>query len=206
MPTPLANFDKWLLNLFPRPEPFMENSGGYATLNFVPSMVTMLFGVMAGQLLSSDKSPSRKLKILFLAGVVSMALGLVAGYTVCPIVKRIWTPSWTLFSGAYTLWILASLYGLADVLSYRKWAFPLIVFGTNSMLVYWMGQLLRGWTAGQIKIHFGSIPWPFAESTATLREYITNGVYSPILQSLLVTLVFWLVCLWLYRQKVFLRV
>ena len=201
-----AHVDRWLLNLFPRPEPFTENNGGYATLNFVPSMVTMLFGVMAGQVLRGDRTPQRKLTVLALAGVVCMTLGLLAGYTVCPIVKRIWTPSWTLFSGAYTLWILAALYGVTDVRGWRRWAFPLVVFGTNSMLVYWMGQLLRGWTASQIKIHFGGIPWPFAETSTTLREYMTSGVYGPIVQSLSVTLVFWLVCLWLYRQKVFLRV
>lgn len=201
-----ANFDLWLLNLFPRTEPFQGNSGGYATLNFVPSMGTMLMGVMAGQLLLSERAPKSKLILLTVAGLVCMVLGLAAGYQVCPIIKRIWTPSWTLFSGAYTLWILAALYGLADVRGYRRWTFPLVVFGTNSMLVYWMGQLLRRWTGDQVKIHFGRLPWPFAQPSTTLAEYMTDGLYGPIVQSLAVTLVFWLFCLWLYRQKIFLRI
>lgn len=200
------NFDLWFLNLFPRTKPFTESDGGYATLNFVPSMVTMLLGVMSGQVLRSERSPQSKLRILVAAGVVCMALALAAGYTVCPIIKRIWTPSWTLFSGAYTLWILAAMYGIADVKGYRRWTFPLVVFGMNSMLVYWMGQMLKGWTAKQIKIHCGGIPWPFAESGMTLRQYMDGGLYGSIVQSLLVTLVFWLVCLWLYRHKIFLRV
>ena len=48
-----ADFDRWLLNLFPGPsnEAFRFNPGGYATLNFIPSIATMIFGVLAGELL-----------------------------------------------------------------------------------------------------------------------------------------------------------
>src|SRR5439155_2403557 len=46
---PAAAFDYWLLNLFPRESPFTFQSGGYETLNFIPSLATMLFGLMAGQ-------------------------------------------------------------------------------------------------------------------------------------------------------------
>ena len=50
-PTPATTFDVRFLNLFPRAEPFVFNNGGYQTLNFVPSMVTMILGLMAGELL-----------------------------------------------------------------------------------------------------------------------------------------------------------
>ncbi|HSI65044.1 MAG TPA: DUF5009 domain-containing protein, partial [Candidatus Saccharimonadia bacterium] len=36
-----AAFDRWFLNLFPRSEPYVHGSGGYQTLNFIPSLVTM---------------------------------------------------------------------------------------------------------------------------------------------------------------------
>jgi len=52
--------------------------------------------------------------------------------------------------------------------------------------------LLRGWTAQQLKIHFG--------------QHIFDGTYGPIVQSLSVVLVFWLICWWLYRQRIFLRI
>ncbi len=44
-------FDVWFLNLFPRAVPFTYNNGGYVTLNFVPSLATMLLGLMAGEML-----------------------------------------------------------------------------------------------------------------------------------------------------------
>ena len=42
--------DVWFLNLFPRESPFRFNGGGYLTLNFVPSLATMIFGLLAGGL------------------------------------------------------------------------------------------------------------------------------------------------------------
>jgi predicted acyltransferase len=41
-------FDTWFLNLFPREKPFAYNGGGYVTLSFIPSLVTMIFGLLAG--------------------------------------------------------------------------------------------------------------------------------------------------------------
>ena len=53
-----AAFDRWFLNLFPRPanDPFRFNEGGYATLNFIPSIATMIFGLLAGELVRSERS------------------------------------------------------------------------------------------------------------------------------------------------------
>jgi heparan-alpha-glucosaminide N-acetyltransferase len=184
--------DVWLLNLFPRSEPFRSNPGGYTTLNFVPSIVTMLLGVMAGQLLRGPRSSREKLARLLLGGIACMLVGVAAGYTVCPIVKRIWTPSWALFSGAWTLWLLATFYYVIDVRERRASAFPLAVVGMNSILMYMMFQLIRGWTAETLQIHFG--------------QEIFAGTYGPILESLSVLAVFWLICWWLYRQKIFIRI
>jgi heparan-alpha-glucosaminide N-acetyltransferase len=205
-----SNFDKRFLNWFSRPEPFKANSGGYATLNFVPSMVTMLLGVMSGQLLQSKRGPWTKVFVLAGAGAVCMVLGLVAGHYVCPIVKRIWTPSWVLFSGAYVLWILAAFYMIVDAIGLKFWTYPLVVLGANSILLYVMGQLLRGWTKSQLLIHFGNlqchrtilgyqIDWSY-------REFMTVGPYSHVWSACSVMLIFWLICLWLYRQKTFVRI
>lgn len=186
-----AYVDRWLLNRFPRPELFTGNSGGYTTLNFVPSIATMILGLMCGELLMGERRNRSKLFLLFGGGAVLMGLAL-ALEPVCPIVKRIWTPSWALFSGAYVLWMLGSFYAVIDVLQWRRWAFPLVVLGVNSILLYVMGQLMRPWVASQLKIHFG--------------QSIFSGPYAPIVQATSVMAVFWLLCLWLYRQKLFVRI
>ncbi len=49
-----SDFDQWFLNLFPRETPFVFNKGGYTTLNFVPSLATMIFGLLTGRLLRRE--------------------------------------------------------------------------------------------------------------------------------------------------------
>lgn len=198
-----AHFDGWLLNLFPRPESFKFNSGGYQTLNFIPSIPTMILGLMAGELLRAKLDPMAKLRRLALAGGICMLLGLIANMTLCPSVKRIWTPSWTLISGAWTLWMLAAFYWIIDLNGYRRWAFPLTVVGVNSIAMYIMAQLLPPWIAKTLDIHLG---WIIHRLYGSGLQPIADGIYMPIVQKSAVLAVLWFFCFWLYRQKIFVRI
>ncbi|MBI4606580.1 MAG: DUF5009 domain-containing protein [Planctomycetes bacterium] len=189
-------FDQWFLNLFPREKPFAYNGGGYQTLNFVPSLATMVFGLLAGELLRGPRRPAGKVLVLLGAS----ALGFVAGAALdllglCPIAKRIWTPAWALFSSGWTFLFLAGFYALMDVAGLRRWAFPLTVVGMNSIAVYCMAGLTGGWIARTWKIHLG--PQVFQ---------LSGAVYEPIVQSSAVLLCFWLVALWMLRRGIFLRI
>jgi predicted acyltransferase len=189
-----AYFDRWFLNLFPREQPFEANPGGYTTLNFVPSIVTMLLGLMSGELLQSTRRDSSKVLILVCGGAALVSLGVTLHETgLCPNVKRIWTPSWTLFSGGYTMWILAGFYFIIDVVGWRTWSMPLVILGVNSILLYLMGMMLRPWTLQQLRIHFG-------------QDLFVNSPWRPILEASAVMMVFWLLCWWLYRQRLFIRI
>lgn len=211
-----AHFDEWFLNLFPRPEKFKFNTGGYQTLNFVPSMATMIFGLMAGELLRSSRELRSKLKYLLLASGICLALGFGLGETVCPIVKRIWTPSWAIFSSGWTFLMLAAFYSVIDLGGYRRWAFPFIVVGMNSIAMYCMSQLLKPWIAQTIKIHYASLRQGVQnlQGDGALIEGLHRafsyqpfeGIYGPIVQSTAVLMVLWCICLWLYRSKIFLKI
>src|SRR5262249_42448740 len=108
--------DLQILNWMPRDKEFTYSSGGYQTLNFLPSLATMIFGLMCGELLRSPRSAREKLQILLYAGVGGLVVGQLLNLTgVCPLVKRLWTPSWALFSTGWCCLILAGLYGLVDV-------------------------------------------------------------------------------------------
>jgi len=189
-----AAFDRWFLNLFPQPpgRPFLFNEGGYATLNFIPSMATMIFGVLAGELLRSQRDRIAKLRTLLLAGALCWSLGLVLDATVCPSVKRIWTPSWAIYSTGWTCWMLAAFYAVIDVAGYRRWSFPLVVVGMNSIAIYLMAQLMKPYVAATLRTHFG--PDLFA------------GPYGPLIRASSTLLVFWLICFWMYRQKIFIKI
>ncbi len=210
--------DVKLLNMFPRPDSgrddgegerdgvdddngqFLYNGGGYQTLNFVPSIATMLLGVLCGQLLLGPWGAWKKVGALILLGGVCFGLSLAAEM-VCPVVKRIWTPSWVLFSGAYVIWGLALFYMLFDALPLKVLAFPLVVVGMNSILIYLVGELIGGWTIQQVHTHFGiSITDLFGSSA------LDPQMYGPIVENSAKFVVFWLIFYWLYRQRYFIRI
>ncbi|MBI2825587.1 MAG: DUF5009 domain-containing protein [Planctomycetia bacterium] len=191
-----AAFDRWFLNLFPREKPFQFEGSGYPTLNFIPSLATMIFGLMAGELLRGPRGKWAKLAIL----VVGAAAGLAAGkaldvYGICPIVKIIWTPSWTLFSAGWVLLILAAFYLVIDIAGLRRWSFPLLVVGMNSIAMYVMANMLDGWVSNRLKTHFGQDIYN-----------VFGETYAPIVGHVAVLFVLWLVCWWLYRQRIFIRI
>jgi predicted acyltransferase len=205
-----AYFDRKFLNWFPREEPFKANGGGYTTLNFVPSIVTMLLGVMCGELLMDSRPGKEKVIRLIGAGLLCMGLGVAAGETACPIVKRIWTPSWVLFSGAYVIWGLAAFYTIVDVFEWKRWAFFLVVLGVNSILLYMMGSLMRPWVESQLRIHFGmnNVTPGWLERFLEIQhgQSIFDGPYSSITRRTGAMIVFWLICVWLYLQRTFVRI
>lgn len=195
---PAADFDVWFLNRFPQPDgkPFQFNKGGYTTLNFVPSLVTMLLGLMTGEFIRKTPGRLKVLGVLIAGGLLLLGAGWGLGELgVCPVVKRIWTPSWVLYSAGWTLLLLSAFYAVMDGLGWKWLGYPLIVAGANSILLYVLGQTLRGWTSVTLRKHFG----------AGLFERF--GVeYAPIVESCSVLLVFWLLVWWLYRQRIFVRI
>lgn len=207
--------DLVVLNQFPRPKPFDFNSGGYQTVNFLPSLATMLFGLMAGEWLRSSRSPGMKVGVLFLAGLAGLGIGEAMQYFgVVPIVKRIWTPSWALFSTGWCLLILGGLYGLVDVLRWRFWTWPFIVVGTNSIAIYCMAAWLKPFINRMIHTHFGPNPytspkpfgWDWSYFSNMWEPWIIDPAYEPLIRNVTLGMALWFVCLWLYRRKIFIRI
>lgn len=199
---PAAAFDRWFLNLFPRPvdAPFQSNSGGYTTLNFVPSIATMLFGVLAGELLRSGLSGRRKVEALVLAAALGVVGGMLLDARVCPVVKRIWTPSWVVYSTGWTCGLLAVFHAVVDLAGARRLAFPLVVVGLNSIAFYVMAQLMKPWVASQLRIHLTT-----AVQVVGVRRHPFEGPYGPIVESAAVLLVLWLIAHAMYRRRIFIR-
>jgi len=191
-----AAFDRWFLNLFPRPEPFVFSRGGYATLNFVPSIATMIFGLLAGQLLRSDRSMAGKLSRLVFFGIIGVVVGkAIAMAGLCPIVKRIWTPSWAICSGGVVALLLAAFVAVIEGLGLKRWAFPFVIVGLNPITLYCLWQLGGGFIRENIQRHLGQ---------DIFQSFGPD--YVQTLQRGAVLLVLWLVLLWMYRRKIFLRI
>lgn len=190
------SFDRWFLNLFPRENIFTHNGGGYSTLSFIPTLGTMILGLFAGKSLRTATAPGEKLKLfaiigigLLLAGVLLHVLG------INPIVKRIWTPAWVLFSGGWCFLFLAFFYGLIDVANYKKWAFPLMVIGMNSIAAYVIADGLGSFIANSLSIHLG-------------QDYnLLFGVpYATLVKGALVLLIEWYILYWMYKNKYYIKI
>jgi predicted acyltransferase len=191
-----ARVDQWFLNLFPRERPFVYNGGGYLTLNFIPSLATMIFGLLAGGVLRSTRAGPESLRVLvawsaggIAAGVLLHALG------VCPIVKRIWTPSWTVFSAGWVTLFLAGYYYVIDLKNYRGWTYPFIVVGANSIAMYVLVHVATDYVTRSLLIHFGAGPF-----TAF------GTVFAPVLLGTCTLVLFWVILDWMYRHRVFVRI
>jgi predicted acyltransferase len=188
-------FDVWFLNLFPRPARFLFNAGGYLTLSFVPTLGTQIIGLIAGRWLISS-APAVPIRRLSIAAALLIASGLALHFTgICPIVKRVWTPSWTLFSGGICLLFLVAISWLVDLRGHRRIAFPFIVLGANSLAAYLLSWVADNLDDAVYKFHL----WPSA-----------LNLFSPALEPLyvgsLTLILYWLILFAMYKNKIFLRI
>jgi len=189
-------FDTWFLNLFPREHLFAFNEGGYATLSFIPTLGTMMLGLIAGGVLRSERTSGAKVRSLAITGVLALLAGMALGWSgLCPIVKRIWTPSWTLFSGGWCFLLLAAFYTVIDWKGRKAWAFPLVVVGMNSIAAYCIAHLFEGFIYKNLTTHLGANVYG-----------VLGQAYVPLIHGALVLFVMWLILFWMHRRKIFLRV
>jgi predicted acyltransferase len=165
-------------------------SGYYVTINFISSTVTTLFGVWTGLLLISDRTRRQKMKILLAAALGAIAAGL-ALTPFNPLVKRIWTASFTLYSGGWTVLLMLAFFWLIEVKGYRKWAFPMVVVGMNCIFIYSFKFVLGGWIRNALGVFTG--------------KFAFAGMFAPVAQACATLLVLWYLCYWLYRRKIFFK-
>ena len=188
-------FDVWFLNLFPRVKPFLYNGGGYLTLSFIPTLGTMILGLAAGRWLRAA-APRIPLKRLLMAAAIGIAAGLLLHFAgICPVVKRIWTPAWTLFSGGVCFLFVAAFSFVIDMKGYRKWAFPLIVIGMNSIAAYLIADMCGRFIYSSFRIHLGPNFFRLA-----------GDGWAPTLEGAAILTTYWLILFWMYRRKLFLKI
>jgi heparan-alpha-glucosaminide N-acetyltransferase len=191
-----AAFDSWFLNLFPRTTPFLANPGGYVTLNFVPTLGTMVIGLLVGGWLRGSFTVEQRVRSMLVGGVLGVATGYALHQVgMCPLVKRIWTPSWTIFSGGCCMLTMAALYTIVDVKKWRRWAFPFCVIGMNSIAAYIIAHLFEQFVVSSLTTHLGESAYN-----------IPGEAVGPFIRGTLVLIVFWVFLYWMYRRSLFLKV
>jgi predicted acyltransferase len=187
--------DVWLLNLFPRSEPFTHDNGGYYTLNFIPSLATMALGLIAGDVLRRESSPRSKLLTLVGCGFALLSLGVALdALGVFPIVKKLWTPGFALASGGVCLLLLAAFYWIVDTTGPRRCTWPLEVVGRNPLAMYVMTWVTAEWLLGVLRTHLGTAPLA-----------LFGEPFVPLFETVAVGFLLWGVCWWMDRNRVYIR-
>ena len=108
-----------------------------------------------------------------------------------PVIKILWTSSYVLMAGGWSLLLLALFYTIIDVLKFRAWAFFFVVIGANAITIYVAGRF----------IPFEVISGRFFGGVARL-----SGSFGPLIVPIGTLAIEWLLLLYLYRRKIFLRV
>lgn len=164
-------------------------------LSTIPAIGTALLGVFAGQFLKSTDERWSMLKkglLLLVAGLALIALGSLWDLNF-PINKRLWTSSFVLYVGGFSLLFLAVFYLIIDVAGYRKWAFPFVLIGSNSILIYMAAEgMVDLWHTANY-IFGGAI------------QYATPN-WQPVFVALSVIVVQLTLLYFLYRNKLFLKI
>jgi predicted acyltransferase len=165
--------------------------GYYTTINFIGNSITIIFGMWAGTLIRLDLSHFYRIRILAGSAAVALVLGL-ALQPFNPMVKRLWTASFTFYSVGWVLAMLLCFYWIIEVKSRRKWAFPFIVLGMNSIFIYSFSQVLHGWLQHGIGVF--------------TRNFNFLGPAGAIPLNLLTLAALWYMCYWLYRRSIFFKI
>ena len=188
--------DQWFMNLFPRVKAFTANGGGYSTLSFIPTLGTMILGLIAGTVLRSDRDSAAKIRWLAVAGAACLFGGAALGWLgIVPVVKRIWTPSWVLYSGGWCFLLLGLFYWAIDFRQNRRWSFALVVIGANSIAAYLIAHLFDAFIARNLVTHLGTGPFRWF-----------GAAYEPLVHGFATLLLMWLLLYWMWRRKLFLKI
>jgi predicted acyltransferase len=181
-------------------------------LSTIPAIVTTISGVLAGTwLIKKDEGEGKdeneaKVAGVFFFGVVLFALGWIWN-SFFPFNKSLWTSSYVLVTSGLALFTLGCCYWLIDIKSYKKWAWPFVVFGANALALF----VFTGIFARMISAY--KIPGPDGQAWSLQKTVVQNvflALFQPINASLAYASCFillWLLFMWLlYRKRIFIKV
>ncbi|HTX77517.1 MAG TPA: heparan-alpha-glucosaminide N-acetyltransferase domain-containing protein [Terracidiphilus sp.] len=176
-------------------------------LSDLPAIGTALMGVLTGIWLRTGRSARDKFGGLALASACSLVLGYLWSMEF-PLNKNMWTSSFVLVAGGYSLALLALCYWLAEVRNWRTgWTWPWLVFGSNAIVAYMISELLASslWaiTAGMMHGHPQSLEGFLAMHTV---RHIGNPAWSAFAWSVGFTAVCFLPVWAMWRKKIFVKI
>ncbi len=174
------------------------NSDGWVAINIIPTAAHTIWGVLAGKLLISENTNALKLKALFVAGIIALALGHGLDLlNITPIIKRISTSSFALASGGWVLLLLAAVYWIVDIKKNKRYAWITTVMGMNAIFIYLFFETVgMQWVNGAVDVFSGQMLQLLFDMPESMA-----AVFSAFVTLLLE----WGLCYWLYKRGIFFK-
>lgn len=161
-------------------------------ISTIPAIVTAMLGIFTGEFVRNNIiSQNRKVVYMLVCAAVMYCIG-ISWSMQFPINKKLWTSTFVLVCGAYSLALFAFFYYIIDVKGWKRWAFPFKVIGMNAITIY-MAQIIIGFFAIS-RFFLGGIAHIAGESWG--RIILWAGYVAAC----------WLFLYFLYIKRVFLKV
>lgn len=156
-----------------------------------PAIATGLLGAFCGYHLQRPIYERHKVFQLFIVGIIALILGWFWNF-VLPVNKNIWTSSFVLYAGGWSILLLSVFYWVIDVLGLKKWSFPFKVIGMNSITIYMAQPIIGFWNTNEF--FFSGLAKYMPD---LIRQTFMYFTYIIICYAFLY---------FLYRKKIFLKV
>ncbi len=179
-------------------------------LSTLPSIAHMLIGFLCGGLIVAKTDNQSRINRLFIVGTVLTFAGFLLSYGL-PINKKIWSPTFVLTTCGLAASLLALLIWIIDIRGYRRWGRFFEVFGVNPLFLYCLGAVLA------LVVGLTKFPYSGVEGgMISIKNFIYSQCLLPICGgdpamasagfAVLFVLLNWLVGLWLYKKKIYIKI
>ncbi|WOD43158.1 acyltransferase family protein [Hwangdonia lutea] len=175
-------------------------------LSSLPAIGTVIFGNLAGQLISKSSSHLNTVKSLFIYGAILTMIGWFWGY-IFPINKSLWTSSFVCFSAGLAMLFLALLIWVIDINGLKKWSSPFIHFGTNSLFIFvFSGLYVKSLYLIKLTNEQGEKVNGYNSLYNEVFVPIAGKMNGSLLFAITHIIFFWALVYLLYKKKIFIKI
>jgi predicted acyltransferase len=188
-----GNFASYVDRLFLPGKLYLGIHDPEGLMSAIPAIGTGLLGILTGSFLKNHTNitGTKKSLYLFITGIIFLLVAQLWNLDF-PINKNLWTSSFVLNVGGYSLILLSIFYYIIDVRGYKRWSFFFRVIGMNSILIYMSGKFIN---------------WEYSTNAffGWLGQLLSDP-WNAVILAICYVLIKWLFLYFMYRKKVFLRV
>lgn len=174
-------------------------------ISLIPGISTVLAGLLTGRFLMTHREPNRVMRMLAAGAIGGIVLGLLWDIVV-PLNKILWTASFAVYTAGWSCLVFLAFYWAIEIKQWKEAAFPFVVFGMNAITLYVATGLFVRWVMLSWKVSFEGAATSLTGYVYRSFAAATTPAVGSFLYSLLIISLGWVLCYWMYRRKLFLKV